>query len=65
MRDEKPWLSSSSTRYKSDYAVRYSIFWVARITTLASAILLWMGLQPYPEARLTLESWSGTQSSAA
>lgn len=33
--------------FMDDMDVRYSIFWVASIITLASVILLWMGLKPY------------------
>lgn len=51
--------------FQDDYAVRYSIFWVASITTLGSAILLWLGLKPYREARETLKAWGERQGQSA
>ena len=51
--------------FQDDNAVRYSIFWVASITTLASAILLWLGLKPYREARETLKAWGERQNQPA
>jgi MFS family permease len=47
--------------FMDDMAVRYSIFWVASIITLASVVLLWMGLKPYREARETLVRWGDKQ----
>lgn len=50
--------------FMDDFAVRYSIFWVASIATLTSVILLWLGLKPYREARDTLQAWGLRQSAS-
>jgi MFS family permease len=47
--------------FMDDMAVRYSIFIVASVITLFAAILLFMGLKPYREARDTLARWSEQQ----
>ncbi len=51
--------------FQDDYAVRYSIFWVASIITLGSIVLLWKGLKPYLEARETLAAWGDRQEQKA
>jgi Na+-driven multidrug efflux pump len=51
--------------FRDDFAVRYSIFWVASIATLASVTLLSLGLKPYREARDTLEAWGLRQTAEA
>ncbi|WP_319021357.1 MFS transporter [Pseudomonas sp. FME51] len=51
--------------FQDDMAVRYSIFWVASITTIGAVVLLWMGIKPYREARDTLAAWGERQEQTA
>jgi len=47
--------------FGDDMAIRYSLFIVASVATSAAIVLLWMGLKPYRESRLTLEQWGARQ----
>ena len=51
--------------FQDDYAIRYSIFWVASIITIGAVVLLWMGIKPYREARNTLAAWGARQDQTA
>lgn len=51
--------------FQDDMAVRYSIFWVASITTIGAVVLLRMGIKPYREARDTLAAWGERQEQTA
>ncbi|RHW22085.1 hypothetical protein [Pseudomonas jilinensis] len=51
--------------FQDDYAVCYSIFWVASLITLGSIVLLWKGLKRYLEARETLAAWGDRQEQKA
>ena len=51
--------------FQDDQAIRYSIFWVASIITMGAVVLLWMGIKPYREARVTLAEWGARQEQTA